>query len=353
MNEYIIEVILHYLSGNATDEEVNTLEDWIKETENRDLFEEIKIAWLEYNSDSLDSKKGEQELWKRIVHKTEDLKEFYSAERRKRVLFVLNRVAIVFVISGLSALISFLVFSQNESFLSSRKETPSHIVYNDTIVIETPKGFRSEVSLPDGSIVWLNSDSYLKYTAEFHQGERTVFLDGEGYFDVVKMKTVSPFYIRTKDVRIRVIGTEFNVKSYADYEVVEATLKEGELEVEILSENQVSESFKLNPNEKAIIRGENGPHSHQIIVQKNVNTALYTSWKDGHLIFKDENFKTIIDGMERWYGVEIEILNSELEDLVFTANFRNETVEQALKAIRYANDFEYDYDIKNNLITIK
>jgi len=226
--------------------------------------------------------------------------------------------------------------------------------------IFTGNGSRTHLTLPDGTIVWLNAGSRITYEKNFDANLRAVTLTGEAFFDVAPNAS-KPFVIHTAHIDIRVLGTSFNVKSYPSDKTTEATLIRGSIEVSIL--NRASDRIVLKPNEKLIVNNEdsalqakdNAAHRHNkvdeslVVISKptyehNSGAIIETSWIDNKLIFQDEQFRDLARLMERWYGVTIRFDGSGKEDLWFTGTFEKETIQQALDALKLTGNFNYSID---------
>ncbi len=233
------------------------------------------------------------------------------------------------------------------------------------------KGQKSKVFLPDGTEVWLNSESTLTYSTDFGRSTRDVKLTGEAYFKVHKDKH-HQFIVHIADVEVKVYGTEFNVKSYSDENTIETTLVTGSLSIQELSKNKITTPLFLKPNQCAVIYKTEKLAStkndetkkdidNKVIAQPNVsrvhsitpeNIFLYVetnldkqiAWKDQKLIFKDETFEALSHMLERWYDVKIIFESAEVEKYRFRGIFENETIEQALNAMRYTTPFDYTVD---------
>jgi ferric-dicitrate binding protein FerR (iron transport regulator) len=233
--------------------------------------------------------------------------------------------------------------------------------------VVTHRGNRSKVVLPDGTQVWLNADSKLEYKSNFGKSNREVNLSGEAYFDVVKNEQL-PFLIHTKKIKIKVTGTAFNVKAYPGEALSETSLIRGRVEVTVTG--RPDEKYVLKPNEKIVIRdeaieiGKKDAHSSPEKKQQslplielgyvnyieNDSLAVETSWLYNRLIFEDESFEEIARKMERWYGVEIDLLDSKVAATRFTYQIKDETITEALQNMQYAARFHFD--IINDHITI-
>jgi transmembrane sensor len=230
--------------------------------------------------------------------------------------------------------------------------------------IHSTMGSRVSFNLPDGTRGWLNSGSTLKYALNFEENRR-VTLEGEAYFDVTPDKS-HPFYVRTSDIQIRVLGTTFNLRAYPDDKIVETTLLTGMLEIQTLSETrEKGQSVVLKPNQKATLQrstdlisiGEKNLPPEKIKGIRNVKVSLVAdtipivAWKNHKLVFVNEPFESLLVKMERWYDVEITLLDTPRNTVNYTGIFEMETVEQALRALKVATP-DFSYSINKNKINV-
>lgn len=185
------------------------------------------------------------------------------------------------------------------------------LVYNE---LNIPLGKRFQVVLSDGTKVYLNSGSTLKYPVKFINGnKRMVYLTGEAYFEVSKDR-LHPFIVHSNGIDIKVLGTKFNVTSYPEDKVINTVLVEGS--VQVYNRNNPEAKSTIVPGEKASCDKEN----KNILISK-IDVHLYTAWTNGQLIFKKARFKDMILIMERAYNVSIKSNNKDLDEEVFSANF--------------------------------
>ena len=216
-------------------------------------------------------------------------------------------------------------------------------------------GSKSKITLPDGSTVNLNSGSTLRYPAEFDSENRNVSIEGEAYFDV-KKDSHHPFLVKTNGIIIRVLGTKFNVKSYPEEKTVETTLVSGK--VELYANNTVISNrnrlMVLKPNQQAVFEVIKGQKDSilSLVCNQNVDVSSIISWKDNRLKFCDEKFADLAQKLERWYNVDIDIKDQELQSTPFSGVFEKETVEQSLNALRLAAPFKYKME-KNQIIILR
>ena len=202
------------------------------------------------------------------------------------------------------------------------------IMYNTVI---TPRGTEYLLTLSDGSRVWLNSDSRLKFPVKFSKGTRRVELVGEGYFEVAK-DTSSPFIVNSGKLEIKVTGTSFNIAAYPDEKIVQTTLVSGSVDVSC-PECAATESVSLVPNEIAIFVPK-----IQKIEKKRVDITPYIAWHEGFLTFHDESLGSIAKKLERWYDLTFEFDQPETKELVFYGSIkRHENILQVLDMLRCTN----------------
>jgi ferric-dicitrate binding protein FerR (iron transport regulator) len=243
-------------------------------------------------------------------------------------------VAIMLVAGGAGA---FLV-----EYFTGRNTLPTA---EKLISIKAPMGSRTEVALPDGTTVWLNSGSRLDYRVDFHD-YRYVVLSGEAFFEVARMEKI-PFLVKTNIFNITVLGTSFNVRAYPGERSSQVFLTEGSIRLQ--SEKYGLSDTMLSPMEKAVFGGAANPDGFEIL--HNVNPRESLGWRDGRLIFNGERLRDLADKMERWYNVDIEIPNEKLAEERITGEFAGESIEQALGALQRSLSFTYTK--RDNLIYIQ
>ncbi|MBO9154265.1 FecR family protein [Chitinophaga sp. GCM10012297] len=220
------------------------------------------------------------------------------------------------------------------------------------------RGTRSHIKLADGTSVWLNSDSELKYPRRFKGGSREVYLKGEAFFDVAK-DAEKPFVVHTETMHVNVLGTSFNIRAYPEDSVCEATLITGEVMVEL--KNSPEKKIRLRPAEKLVVpnHGDSAvkyPTGLQPVIMKPTyslkadSAIIETAWVDNRLIFQDETFATLASRMERWYNVSIRFENAAIQQLRFTGIFGKEQLPQALQALQLTEHF--NYSITDDTVTI-
>lgn len=207
-------------------------------------------------------------------------------------------------------------------------------------VIEVPKGGEYELILPDGTHVWINADSKLSFPSVFDSLKREVLLSGEAYFAVKKDKA-RPFIVKTDNVEIEVLGTEFNVRAYPDLNEIATTLCEGSV-----SMTDGIHGLILKPSYQAIY----SKTDHSMISRK-VDTRLYTGWKDGLFIFENETLEDIMTTLSRWYNINVFFINERIKTFHFTGDLkRYGDFKQTLEMIEKTTSIHFVINGNNILV---
>ncbi len=198
--------------------------------------------------------------------------------------------------------------------------------------LKVPKGGEFYLELADGSKVWLNSESVLKYPVNFVGDRRDVYLEGEAYFNVAHDKS-KPFYVHANNINIKVLGTIFNVCSYPEEDSMRTTLVDGSVQVSNGEADKVilKPSFQYTMNKKTGVREV-----------KEVDTELFTSWTDGKFYFKGFTFEDVVRKLERWYDFEMFYLNEEVKQMKFRGVInKHEPIEQMLRKLEKTTDIKF------------
>lgn len=307
MNE---ELLLKYITGQATEGEKITILNWLEEhPDNRLKFNRLKNTWI--ISKLPETKAPEASVLQ------------YSRKIRHRKQ---NRRILGYgIAASLILLLSFQVFYQ---FNDYRQEI--HFLENQQLAqleYHTNKGVKGRVTLPDGSIVWLNSDSELKCPAQFSGDSREINFSGEGYFDVVK-NPEKPMVVKLENgIQVIVKGTKFNLTSYKNDDNVSALLLSGNITV-LRTKHSKQEEIKVKPNERIWIEKK---ERQKVNLTVPAETLPILGWKDGWLIFDETPIAEILKKLERWHGMTFEVKDPEILDQKFTARFHEESISQILE----------------------
>ena len=218
--------------------------------------------------------------------------------------------------------------------------------YNTVIV---PYGKRSKITLPDNSTIWLNSGTKLVYPAQFANEKREVFLEGEAIFDVTPNEK-APFHVVTKQLEVKVLGTNFDLCAYADDSLVNTILVHGSVE---LSYNKNS---IFGASKEVMVPGMLAAYDlkSKKMVQQNVDTKDFLSWKEGYLIMKKNTLSNIVQKLSRYYNVSIEIENQELLDVTFSGQLDlQSSAIDVLKLISETIDIEFEQSLVWNCTNVR
>lgn len=214
------------------------------------------------------------------------------------------------------------------------------IAYQEMVV---PVGQRAELNLADGTKVWLNSGSTLTFPISFSDDVRTVKLNGEGYFEVTK-NAARPFVVETNKGNIRVLGTEFNVLAYANDDEWETSLIKGS--VEVYRPQSKEAAVRLEPNTKVSIQNDE-------FIKSGIGETSRFLWREGLLCFSNISVKEMLEKVELFYGITIQVKQKQLLGRRYTGKFRTKDgVEHVLKVLQLNHNFRYIKNDDKNTIVI-
>lgn len=301
------------LNENKEEEEAN-IQNWIKSSpENENQY--LKLKRLS-----------------ELIEQYTILKGFDRQGAKKKVKERLNIAPKIRFIDYWQRVASILIIPLIMLFVADRIFESAHIdqiVYNE---VQASFGNKSNLELPDGSQVWLNSGSKIKYPVQFTSKQRKVFLEGEAFFKVKSDKS-SPFIVNTREIDVTATGTAFNVSAYKNNEDIIVTLNSGKV---FLSRNGKNISGMV-PGLQAVFNG-----ASKSVQLAKVDAEKYSSWRNGKLIFRRDPMSEVIKRLERWYNVEIELEGVELTKYEYTATFVDETLEQALELLKMSAPLTYE-----------
>jgi transmembrane sensor len=376
MTENIWNLMAKKLSGEATTSELTELEKLLRA--NPDLHYSVQPLIDLWQARTDPDESAGPEAFERHLQRMEELGiDFASAtgyetgqpaaakRRTRRYLLTAGVLILLVALTTIATLGRFSPKSTSQPSLIAKTKAPAAILSE----ISTRNGSRTTLILPDGTKVWLNAGSKLTYDSAFGKSQRDVSLTGEGYFDVVRNKQI-PFIIHASKINVKVLGTEFDVKSYPSDKTTEASLIRGSIEVTF--NDQPSKKVILKPNEKLVIDNfkfqnhlapttDNAPEKRSspeiprdiavknLTYENKTGAVIETSWVDNKLVFQAESFDDIALKLERWYGVSIKFDNDRLKDTHLTGSFDKENIRQALDALKLTADFNYSIDGNNNI----
>ena len=341
-----------HLSREASPEEEEELQDLLSHSPDRHYLFDILLSYFRNPPVAGAARPaGDPDTDQRFLKMMESsagLPPFHHIRHsvRRKWLIVAAVAACILLVWGINHL------------TSSQALQPAHPVHNEEVLARA--GTRTKMVLPDGTQVWLNSNSRLKYNTDFNTNNREVVLEGEAYFDVAKNMQL-PFIVHASSIDIKVLGTSFAVKSYPQDKTIEATLLQGMIEV-TRKDNPNTPRIILKPNDKLVFskffatpnrigNSPSGPGAH-ISVSPDIainsirqgipdSNKVETAWLYNRLVFDGDSFRELADKMERWYNVKIDLRDTLLNSYHFGGIFEKETVEEALGELQLTRDFNY------------
>ena len=307
------ELLQRYIKGEVTEDE------------------RIRVAvWLDESPDHMDEYIVLRKLYD-ITLWNDKVKDPLSIKGKKRSLLNIGlgiiKIAAIFLIA----------------FVGSHYYLNQHQPASKLQTIHVPAGQRVELTLSDGTEVWLNSSTTLRFPTYFTADSRKVELEGEGYF-TVKHDADCPFIVQTEKYAVRVLGTEFNVKAYRGSNSFATALLNGS--VEILTPDRKN-NIRINPDQMAILLDGK-------IVTENIPDKNYFKWKEGIFCFENESVASLMEKLELYYDVNIDVQSKALLKDRYSGKFRmKDGIEHVLKVLQLKYKFSYTKNDETNLIVIK
>ncbi|WP_353138913.1 FecR domain-containing protein [Pseudopedobacter sp.] len=346
MNNDIKNILLNYITGKASPEEISIAKNWIgKNSDNEEAFIRLYEDWHKALSSQhvlIDNDKA----YKRFTDE-----QPVNIHKKARNLKKLLSYAALFI----------LVISASLLFYRYKKCQ----VHTHQIIVE--KGKTQEITLPDGTLVFINSGSKLSYNSNFGHTNRDIILDGEARFDIAESSEKLPFIVNAKGFLIRDIGTIFNIKAYSDDQGFEASVLEGEISVEgqlskeeskpskvIVSANQILKIKKQNAA-KSIATKDVSSKTLAIVELPAENIIAYNNWMDNASIaFDDTSFDDVVRTLNRKFNTNIVLGDSALTKYHYTGTFKNpENIYKVLNVIQETTPITYSSQNKTLIIKYK
>lgn len=326
-SKYIHSLIAKSLTDRIDEAEEIELEKWKDESfGNLQKYNDIVSLWI---------KSGSMKLPHEI-----DQSHAFEVFRKNAGISFNRKIWITRAIQAAAVLILSVLFSgiysqlnhENSDFVAVNGSLQT--TYNE---IKAAYGTQAKVELEDGTIVFLNSGSKLRFPHSFiNQAQRKVVLDGEAFFKVAKNKSV-PFIVQTNKVNVKVLGTTFNVDAYSDNPSVHVALVEGSVMLQDASSEKTKDLMSLAPAQVATL------NTTDKTLKKTDVTDLYkyTAWINGRIIFFGDPIQVVVKKLEKWYNVEIIIADKRLDNYRFTGTFIDESLEQILNILSRTSSMTY------------
>lgn len=335
-----------------------------KNDDNRNYFRSIQDSWIAtalYPAGEADV--DTKATWNNISSKLfrESQQKVQETAPKSNVFLKLIRIAAMWL---------FLVFigAAGSWFILNKPIEKSN---SEILEITTPLGSRSIVRLPDGSKVWLNAGSKIRYSQNTFSNNREVYMEGEAFFDILK-RHGDQFIVKTSDINIKVYGTRFNVRSYPEENEIQTTLVEGSIAIEHKSGPESEKQLLLVPNQTAIFykKIENKPAEeveraekvkvdrpiplkNHVIINPEPEPIIKTSWKDENWVIEAKSLGDLAVDLERRFNVNITFKDESMKDFKYSGTLANETFDQVMKIIQLSAPVQFEYTIKRNDVVLK
>ena len=362
-------IIAASLKGNANDEEQRTLREWLSvSTRNKKIYDEFK-----------DGKRLEQKIVEsQQINWKNDYQHFITKRqrtRKNRRMKTIIRYAAILTLPIVAAGIFLLqkndrqtivsisevikpgehkavlitgggeritlsdstlspIQEQNGMIVNVTNNKVSYILPEDSLctqgspifnTLQIPRGGEYFLTLADGTEVWLNAETEIRYPVQFTGDKRVVYLDGEAYFTVAPDKN-KPFTVVSTHASVSVLGTQFNFRAYPDEQDVQTTLVSGSV---IMQSEKYKQQIKLVPGEQGVLEKNSAK-----LMKQEVNTYLYTAWKDGRFAFRDARLEDLFNILARWYDLSVFYQSPEAKDIRFTGDLnKTDDFKSILKII--------------------
>ena len=362
-------IIAASLKGNANDEEQRTLREWLSvSTRNKKIYDEFK-----------DGKRLEQKIVEsQQINWKNDYQHFITKRqrtRKNRRMKTIIRYAAILTLPIVAAGIFLLqkndrqtivsisevikpgehkavlitgggeritlsdstlspIQEQNGMIVNVTNNKVSYILPEDSLctqgspifnTLQIPRGGEYFLTLADGTEVWLNAETEIRYPVQFTGDKRVVYLDGEAYFTVAPDKN-KPFTVVSTHASVSVLGTQFNFRAYPDERDVQTTLVSGSV---IMQSEKYKQQIKLVPGEQGVLEKNSAR-----LMKQEVNTYLYTAWKDGRFAFRDARLEDLFNILARWYDLSVFYQSPEAKDIRFTGDLnKTDDFKSILKII--------------------
>ncbi|MEG1737927.1 MAG: DUF4974 domain-containing protein [Odoribacter sp.] len=382
---FISRLIVKSFQEELTEVEKQKLDKWLADEKNHQLYQSLRKADLGIKKQEMRAVHSEK-AWKNLERKIHSI-------RRSPMIHLIQYAAVILLLLSIGTLIYLHPISINKTIVqlyeqeipqpgSSKAvlilESGKKIELNDkedfflqqdsTIslnntgntlkvklsqqqsyrsaiyqTLDIPKGGEYKLILSDGSVVWLNSDSRLRFPSSFPGKKRTVYLEGEAYFEV-SPDSLHPFIVSSKGMDVEVLGTKFNVKAYPEDVIIYTTLCQGSVKT---INQQTGLSLLLEPNQQARFTKQNGK-----IEKQEVDSRLFTGWTGGRFVFENETLEEIMKQLERWYNIDVFYQNPSIKKYKFTGDVdRFDEISTILNMIE--KTYNITFSINQKTIVIK
>lgn len=321
------ELLAKFCNNNINADEFKELKSGINEIPESELKCFLESEWEEYgNYHALPPQKVEELYDKLNLHGTSTHAIFHYGRKWLQIA-----ASILLLIASSLFVITYIQRSEIKDM--SEK----------TVVINSGEYGNPTVTLPDGTLVHLNSSSSLTYSQDFGRENRIVQLSGEGFFEV-KKNTEKTFTVKTGYIDINVSGTKFNVYSYKDQDIVEMSLVEGSVNINTETEPHIS--INVSPNEKVTFYKSTGELKHE-----TTSNQIETAWMSKELVFRSQKLENVFNTLSRKFAVRFKINKKDILNDIYTGTFEDKDIEDIMKVLKLHYNFKYE--ITDNTISVE
>lgn len=355
------DLLAKYLNNVCSQAELTKLISWMKNPDNEKKFHEfIENDWQSFKIDPQINPKvlSFENIRLRISSSLQTASKIgkisnNTVTRNQQIIRKILRIAASLFIPIAIGTVTYIILQR------SAPRTNQIAIKKVT----SPLGSKTQMELEDGTKIWLNAGSTIELSTSYNEKFREVTLTGEAFFDVAH-EPKRPFIVKTTDLNIRVLGTEFNVKSYPDEGTIETTLLEGSVAISRIDQKpNTKKVIYLKPNERATFIRKQGTiiysniyqsfsehdsitlnkqsRNEKMILTKNIDTEEYVAWKDNKLIFRNESLESLCIKLERWYNVKINIHDEALKHYHYTGTLHKENITQVIEAFKLTMPLKY------------
>lgn len=324
LDKNITLLIVAQLNGTASQDELNELERWLESDPlNKKEYTEIKAIML---SKQIEHTPQETEMAYSGIEKMiqERTNENISQPGKVKSYFPV-KMAIGIAASIILALVIYISIDK-----SWKSDSPTAMITKNC-----PKGEKLHLKLSDGSEVWLNSDSRITFPEYFEKNSRSINLEGEAFFEVVKNEQ-KPFVVLTSNAQIKVVGTSFNVNNHSIDNITETTVVSGTV---LVSSSLKSQTVTLVENQHVKVDAKG-----QLLKEENINSESIIDWKDNNLFFNDVSLAEVFKEIEPWFNIKIQVNDESIYRKKLRAKFMNPSLTQLLDHISKVMDIEYQIE---------
>lgn len=350
-------LLIKFFQGQASEQEANMIIEWISKSKaNKDFFAKEKELWTMSNFvDNFPDKYNLDNIYEKIRANSSSANNrfkrwYFGVAAAVAVLLIVNLTLLLFNRDNTIQVVNDTNGLMSDNVINTVNHISDSLVKNRNYSLYTNRGIKAAITLPDGSKVWLNSDTKIEYPKEFLGKSRDITIDGEAYLEVVKNPKCPMIISTNKNFTIEVYGTTLSVKSYANEATASASLYSGQIKLLYGSKNnRHKNSFIIKPNETCLLKGDNSNvELIKVVSQNNIKNNI--AWKEGELLFDNTQMEEVIKMLERWHGTKFVVKNENIYKYTLSASFDSESIVQIMEIIKLC--IPINYAINNNNVVI-